>query len=865
MELKGLSSSEVKKNIKEFGTNKLSQKETKSFLSFFIESLKDKWILILFAAMFIKIGFNIFTIYTGIGHVDWYEVYSVAFAILLSTLFATWSNYTNEKKFSNLQAESNKIITKCLRDGKVTEVLIDDLTMNDLVIIQSGDKVPFDGILLKGNIKVNQASLNGESEDAKKIQYDGSNIENDDLFSKFKVFRGSVVTEGDGVLKATEIGDKTVIGTINTSLQEELKKSPSEIKLEKLANQIGKMGYTAGAIYFVMSLILSFSKLNGNYDINNMFSIFMNILMFSVTIVIMAVPEGLPMMLAMVAGMNSKRLLSQNILVRNPDSIETAGYTNILFSDKTGTITKGVLSVVEFILGNGTSTKDINELKEITHLAIKGIGLNNESMVSSDNQAIGSNGTDRALLNYLIEKELHLDLDQASIIERVNFNSATKFASVKLNDGTTFVKGAAEIIHGNCEYYYDKNGNIKKFSELDLINLQSIQTNRAEKSMRILGISHIVDGKEIFISFICIRDDLRDGMNDTINTLKTAGVQVVMVTGDRLQTAKAIAEDCGIYNPNEDLAITHQELDEMSDEELKENLSKIKVISRALPMDKKRLVNVSQELNNVTGMTGDGVNDSPALKSSDIGYSMGDGSETAKESSDVAILNNSLTSIEKAILFGRTMTKSVQKFIIFQLTVNVSVILLSLISPILNWSEPFTIVQILWINLIMDTLAALAFGEEPALNEYMYEKPTPKYDNILTTYMKSQIGVASSFIVIISLLLFTNLFGIQDLIINSKDETTIRTFIFTFFVYSVIFNGFNTRTTGYNIFKNITKNMKFIYVMGGILIAQSLLIQFAGKIFSTTPMDLKHYLLAFGLALLIIPIDFVRKFFINKK
>ena len=342
--------------------------------------------------------------------------------------------------------------------------------------------------------------------------------------------------------------------------------------------------------------------------------------------------------------------------------------------------------------------------------------------------------------------------------------------------------------------------------------------------------------------------------------MNKAGVQVVMVTGDRKETAVAIAKEAGIVTSDTDLVLTHDELENLSDEELKAQLPNMKVVSRALPMDKKRLIEAAQDLDMVCGMTGDGVNDSPALKSADVGFSMGDGTEVAREASDIVILNNSLTSIEKAVLYGRTMSKSVGKFIIFQLTVNVTTIAMSLLSPLFGLKEPFTIIQILWINLIMDTLAALAFGEEPTLKRYMNEKPVAKKANILTKYMKSAIGVASIFITLVCLAILKNVAGIQDFITNGTGNfEMVTTFTFTVFIYAIIFNSLNTRSTGLNVFEHISENKKFSIVMISIAIVQSLIIQFGGQVFNTVPMDIEHYIVALAIAVLIIPIDFIRK------
>ena len=560
-------------------------------------------------------------------------------------------------------------------------------------------------------------------------------------------------------------------------------------------------------------------------------------------------------------------MLAQNILVRHPDTIETAGYMNILFSDKTGTITEGKLSVVDFFLGNGTlyettdesSAADFSSMSEkLLKQVIHGIGLNNDANIA-DGIAVGSNATDRALLDFLINRNL-LDFDTNTIAEKEQFNSAKKYASVTTKSGETYIKGAPEFILDDCHFYLDKDENKTAFTAADKDKFSAISLEQANRSMRLLAILKKEGADKILIAVVCIRDNVRDSIKQTVETMNKAGVQVVMVTGDRKETAVAIAKEAGIVTSDTDLVLTHDELENLSDEELKAQLPNMKVVSRALPMDKKRLIEAAQDLDMVCGMTGDGVNDSPALKAADVGFSMGDGTEVAREASDIVILNNSLTSIEKAVLYGRTMSKSVGKFIIFQLTVNVTTIAMSLLSPLFGLKEPFTIIQILWINLIMDTLAALAFGEEPTLERYMNEKPVAKKANILTKYMKSAIGVASIFITLVCLAILKNVAGIQDFITNGTGNfEMVTTFTFTVFIYAIIFNSLNTRSTGLNVFEHISENKKFSIVMISIAIVQSLIIQFGGQVFNTVPMDIEHYIVALAIAVLIIPIDFIRK------
>ncbi|MFS9007906.1 calcium-translocating P-type ATPase, PMCA-type [Streptococcus vestibularis] len=867
----GLTSVEVQASKNAHGDNRLSSKEANSLLSIFIEAFQDQWILILLAALGLKIIFNfVGMIFPAIGEANWYEAISLIFAILMSTGFSAVSQYRNEQKFNTLQEEASKTNAKVYRDGKLKEVLVDDIVKGDQILLQSGDKIPVDGIILEGELKVNQAVLNGESEDAKKLPLaDQVEPDSSDLFTELKVFRGTVVTSGEAVMEATQIGDNTVLGSINTSLQEDSKDSPSKEKLNKLAGNIGVLGYSAGAAYSVINLVLGFIALNKANNLNggSIFLLIIETILFAVTIIIMAVPEGLPMMLALVSSMNSGRLLAQNILVRHPDTIETAGYMNILFSDKTGTITEGKLSVVDFFLADGTlytatgktNAPDFDTMSDsLKAEMINGIGLNNDAMVA-DGNAVGSNATDRALLDFLIGRS-QLDFDTNIITEKQQFNSATKFASVTTKYGKTYIKGAPEFILNDCYYYLDKDGNKQNFTDEIKARFQELSLEQANRSMRLLAILNIDGSDKVLIGIVCIRDNVRSSIKQTVETMNRAGVQVVMVTGDRKETAVAIAKEAGIVTGENDLVLTHDELSALSDQKLKQQLPRLKVVSRALPMDKKRLIEAAQDLDMVAGMTGDGVNDSPALKSADVGFSMGDGTEVAREASDIVILNNSLTSIEKAVLYGRTMSKSVSKFIIFQLTVNVTTIAMSLLSPLLGLKEPFTIIQILWINLIMDTLAALAFGEEPTLDRYMNEKPVAKKANILTGYMKSAIGVASIFITVVCLAILKNVVGIQDFITNGTGNfEMVTTFTFTVFIYAVIFNSLNTRSNSFNIFEHIGENKKFSIVMISIAVVQTLIIQFGGKVFSTVPMNIQHYIIALLIAVLIIPADFIRK------
>lgn len=869
----GLTNLEVEQSKQKFGTNKLARKEQESILSMFIDSFKDIWILVLCGALLIKIvltivGFIIPELSSGN---DLIEIVSIVIAIILATGFSTLSEYRNTSRSEALQEEYSKTYSKVVRDGKLLNILTSEIVKGDVILIQAGDKVPVDGLLFEGTLKVSQSALNGESRDEMKTATDNySEAESTDYSSKHKVFMGSVATSGEAYMVATVIGDKSELGKINKSLtdtnEDDERKDTSSLKLESVAKAIGKLGVSAAAIAGILQVVLGITR--STETITTIFIVLLcaEAVMLMASIVIMAVPEGLPMMNSLVQSMNTESLYKKNILVKRKPAFADSAYMNLLFSDKTGTITKGNLSLVEFLLGNGVIVDKV--LKDDF---IDAITLNNASKVSADGKALGSNNMDRALLTYALSngyEEIRKSIDKVKKGSVSSFDSEKKCATIDLIDGSQYWKGATELIIDNVTHYINMDGEIVEFTEEHKKSLQEKIVAQAKRTMKLLSIVKTEKDKVVLYAVACFRDDVRSDAIETVQILNNAGIQVVMVTGDAEETAVAIAKEAGILkNEQTDIVLTHEELEAMSDDELKRKINDLRVVSRAKPLDKKRLVSIAQSLNHVVGMTGDGVNDAPALQQADTGFAMGDGTAVAQEAGDVVILNNSLTSIKDCVLNSRTMSKSVGKFLIFQLTVNVSTLLMNIIAPILGWMEPFSIVEILWINLIMDTLAALAFGGEPILQRYMNEKPIKRTDNILTKYIKSSIGVSSIFITIGSIIILENVGGILTYVtpINCTDVATYeRTFMFAFFIYSIIFNSLNTRSETLNIFEHIKENKKFIVVMGSIFILQTLLLEFGGSVFGTVPLNLKAYIVAIGLALMIIPIDMIKKLILKK-
>lgn len=867
----GLSDRSVEQSKEEYGTNELAKKEKESLWSMFLGAFNDIWIKVLCVALLIKIVLAVLgVIFPAIsGGNDVIEIVSIVIAIALATGFSTLSEYRNSSRSEALQEEYSKTYAKVMRNGNLVSILTSEIVKGDTVLVQAGDKVPVDGIIFEGKIKVSQAALNGESRDETKTAADTmEEAESTDYSSASKVFMGSVVTSGEGYMVATVIGDDSELGKINKALtddaEEEERKDTSSLKLEVVAAGIGKLGVSAAAIAGVLHVVLSIVRTSN--AVNPVFVLLLvaEAVMLMASIVIMAVPEGLPMMNSLVQSMNTESMYKKNILVSHKAAFSDSAYMNVLFSDKTGTITEGNLSLVEFIIGDGTVVESIQNSD-----FIDAISLNNLAKVS-EGKAIGSNNMDRALLTYaLAHGYTGSEHDSEKVEEVSGFDSEKKCATVTLRDGTVYWKGATENIISKVTHYMLPDGEMKEFTASNQKEVEDQMHQQAQRTMKLLSVVKISNNQTILMAILCLRDNVRKDAIETVEILNKAGIQVVMVTGDAEETAVAIAKEAGILKEDKtDLVLTHEQLEDMPDDELEKKLPKLRVVSRAKPLDKKRLVSISQKIDNVCGMTGDGVNDAPALKQADIGFAMGDGTAVAQEAGDVVILNNSLTSIKDCVLNSRTMAKSVGKFLIFQLTVNISTLLMNIIAPILGWTEPFSIVQILWINLIMDTLAAMAFGGEPILDRYMNEKPAKRTDNILTSYIMSAIGTSAIFITLGSILILENIAGITDFVTPagcSDPELYKKTFMFAFFIYAIIFNSLNTRSEKLHLFEHIGENKNFMIVMGSIFILQTIMIQIGGSVFSTTTLDTKALIVSAVLAVLIIPIDMIRKLVLPKK
>lgn len=867
--IKGLNKDQVEQSRKLHGDNIIHEAEQETFWDKFKGAFDDPMIKLLLVIA------AIMAIMAVMGYAEFGEIIGIVISVLLVTGISAKTEIASDNEYRKLKDSTKKEVCKVHRDGKVVEVEINELVVGDLVILQSGDKIPADGYLYQGELRVDNSALNGEAEECRKVAVSDfkaykelamtADVTGDTFVDAHSLFRGAVVFNGEGIMEITKVGMKTMMGAMAEDMADDEVESPLKVKLAKLASQISMFGYI-GSVVIALALLAHKVVIAGgfaDYFANGGVMVFKDVLeaiMLAVVIVVMAVPEGLPLMIAIVLMRNTAKMLQNNVLVRKPIGIETAGSLNILFSDKTGTITKGELEVVEFFDGNlKDSYKDGSKIKEMMALCI---GKNTGSMFDANGKVIGGNATDKALLNFLTQAEMN-KLEDLNVEKSQGFNSANKYSASQLS-GKTVYKGAPERLLTKATKMLDENGNVVA---IDKKKINDKIDRLAERAMRVLSFAYseseliedTLPDDLVMVGFVGIRDDVRPEAKQAIKEVQNAGVQVVMITGDRKETAVAIAKEAGLLNSKSDVALTSEELNKMSDKEVKAILPNLKVIARALPTDKSRMVKLAQELNLVCGMTGDGVNDAPALKRADVGFAMGSGTDVAKEAGAIVILDDNFKSIENAILYGRTIYNNILKFIKFQLTINVGAVAVCAIAPFFGIEEPLKITHILWINLVMDGLGALALGSEPALKKYMLEKPKSRTQSIVSAKMMNQILFAGAWVAVLSFAFLKAPFFI-NMFANTEEHMTAY---FSMFVLCAVFNGFNVRSNTINIFEHIKENMSFLKVMGVIVIVQAALTLVGGELFSCTPITVNHWLVIIAMAFTIIPVDMIRKVIFN--
>lgn len=900
MDLKGLTSQQVEESRAKNGSNAIPEAEPTTFLKEFLETFGDPMIKILLAIAALMIVMAV------AGLAEPYEPIGTIVAVLIVAFVSAKTNVASDQKYLELKESAEKDKCKAIRDGSTNVIEVDEVVAGDLILLQSGDKIPADGVLIGGNIKVDNSALNGEAEECKKTAAAPGfqmpeEITGDTFVDEHSLFRGAVCIDGEGYLDVKNVGLKTMMGRMAEEMNEEEPDSPLKVKLSKLANQISIFGYVSAIIIAVVYIIYFIVQEGGPSEFfalgaAEVVKKIVDGVSIAILIVVCAVPEGLPLMISLVLMQNTSKMLDHNVLVRKAVGIETAGSLNVLFSDKTGTITKGKLEVVEFFTADGEviPMDKLGDHKQVKTLLDIAIGKNTQSLFDGNHNVIGGNFTDQALMHFIGEADFNAlkENTEYEVTTYQGFNSANKFSQSRIDKlGKTFYKGAPERLLAKATKYLDADGNIKDI-DMDVLNAKIDAL--ANKAMRVLSfgysektmVENQINDDVVIIGLVGIRDDVRPEAKDAIKEVQDAGIQVVMITGDRLETAKAIAKDAGLIKSDDDIALSSAELNKMSDDEVKEIVRSIRVIARALPTDKSRMVRICQEMNLVVGMTGDGVNDSPALKKADVGFAMGSGTEAAKEAGEIVILDDNFKSIKDAILYGRTIYHNILKFCKFQLVINVAAVLVSAFGPFFGVEEPLKVTHLLFVNLVMDGLGAIMLGNEPALEKYMHEKPRRRDESIISKPMAVQIGVMGAWLTIMSFLYFlipaaghtigeivgrggslSNGLICQNLFDGDVDK--LKTGYFVLFILSALANGFNVRDDKFGIFKGLELNPGFLKVMCAIIAVQALIVNCAliplkpfewiGNMFSCTPFGIAGWALVVVLALTMIPVDLIRK------
>lgn len=882
---KGLNDQQVRQSREKYGNNVIPDSEPTTFWAEFKETFSDPMIKIL---LFIA---GLMVIMFFLGYAEIYEPIGTVVAVLIVAFVTAKTGVASDKKYRELKNSTKKDVCKVYRNSMVTVIEVDDVVVGDKVLLQSGDKIPADGILVEGDLRVDNSALNGEAEECKKTATDVSTemkdeITGDTFVDKYSLFRGAVVFDGTGILDVRKVGLKTMMGKMAEEMQEDEVDSPLKVKLGKLAHQISTFGYMGAvviAIFYMVYFVLSAGGIE-QYLAMGWTEILKNVIdavSLAIVIIVCAVPEGLPLMISLVLMQNTSKMLDHNVLVRKAEGIETAGSLNILFSDKTGTITKGMLEVVEFFMPNG-NTIPMNELSlhsKIKALLDISIGKNTASMFDANHRVIGGNATDQALMKFIGEETYNVLTTESeySVNNSQGFNSSNKFSQVEINElGKTFYKGAPEKFLSVATRALDEDGNEV---ELNFDEINEKINALASKAMRVLAFGYsnsqmtenTINDDVVLIGFVAIRDDVRPEAKMAIKEVIDAGIQVVMITGDRLETAVSIAEDAGLIQNQSDKALTSIELNRLSDDEIKSMIKDIRVIARALTTDKSRMVRICQEMNLVVGMTGDGVNDSPALKRADVGFAMGSGTEAAKEAGKIVVLDDNFRSIKDAILYGRTIYHNILKFCKFQLVINVAAVVVSAIAPFFGVDEPLKVTHLLFVNLVMDGLGAIMLGNEPAKEKYMEEAPRRRDESIISKKMMAQILTMGTWLVVISFVFLKLPFF--DQFFDTEEQKL--TAYFVLFILSALFNGFNVRDEKFAIFSGLNENTGFLKVFFLIIAVQACIVnaglvnleifKWIGEMFSCVPFGIIGWIVVIILGFTMIPVDLIRKLVVNNK
>lgn len=863
--MNGLSSKEVLKSRELHGSNKLPEPKLDKWYDFAKEALSEKITMILIAIAVLQLFLGV------MGVMDLSDPIMILVVLAIVTCIAVKTGLGVQKSAAELRAKTSVRYCDVIRDGKVQTINKDELVVGDLVCVGMGQEIFADGYLIEGKISVNNAAINGETKECKKTPIEGyvykKTTSTDAYTNQNCLFAGTTVMSGEGKMIVTDVGVNTVNGDTLVKMQTlEAPKTALDIALDNLSDFISKWGTIAAAITFAVLTISGIVQVGfGKYFSGGVLNIIQKIAQnFSValTIIVAAVPEGLPLIVKLVTKQNVKTMEKFNILAKNPGKIPELAYVDIICTDKTGTLTTGIMTPKKIIDGFGN---EVNKDSVLWNNIKANISLNNSATFDSENNITGGNSIDRAVLS-LVNPETYADIQKKYPVKlKQVFNSSNKYSAFTTKDGITYYKGAPEKLIEHCTKVMDSSGEIIENNDNDTLN--NAITAMTSNAMRCIAVT-MVDGDLVeneipndmtFLGIIGVVDPVRDEVPSAVKTAHKASIQVIEITGDCIETAVAVATECGIYKDG-DLALTNDEFEAMSDDEVKSIIPRLRVISRCSPNTKLRLVTLAQEIGKSVAMTGDGVNDSPALKRADVGFGMQGGSDVAKEASDIVLTDDNFASVVKAVELGRTFMHNIMMFLEFQLPINISLLILSVIYPMIATGALLASVQILIVNIIMDSLNSLSFGGEPPKDEYMTEKPIKKGSGLFIRGAKKRIAISTvAFIALYGIITFS---PIANMFASETEAMTAR---FALLCFMAVFNGFNIRTEHINLFNGIGKNKLFSAIAIGIFVMTFALCNFAENLIKVTALDFKHWVVVVILAFMVIPIDLIRKIIEKKR
>lgn len=863
--MNGLSSKEVLKSRELHGSNKLPESKLDKWYDFAKEALSEKITMILIAIAVLQLFLGV------MGVMDLSDPIMILVVLAIVTCIAVKTGLGVQKSAAELRAKTSVRYCDVIRDGKVQTINKDELVVGDLVCVGMGQEIFADGYLIEGKISVNNAAINGETKECKKTPIEGyvhkKTTSTDAYTNQNCLFAGTTVMSGEGKMIVTDVGVNTVNGDTLVKMQTlEAPKTALDIALDNLSDFISKWGTIAAVITFGVLTISGIVQVGfGEYFSGGVLNIIQKIAQnFSIalTIIVAAVPEGLPLIVKLVTKQNVKTMEKFNILAKNPGKIPELAYVDIICTDKTGTLTTGIMTPKKIIDGFGN---DVNKDSVLWDNIKTNISLNNSATFDSENNITGGNSIDRAVLS-LVNPETYADIQKKYPVKlKQVFNSSNKYSAFTTKDGITYYKGAPEKLIEHCTKVMDSNGEIVENNDND--TLSNAITALTSNAMRCIAVtmadSDLVENEipndMTFLGIIGVVDPVRDEVPSAVKTAHKAGIQVIEITGDCIETAVAVATECGIYKDG-DLALTNDEFEAMSDDEVKSIIPRLRVISRCSPNTKLRLVTLAQEIGKSVAMTGDGVNDSPALKRADVGFGMQGGSDVAKEASDIVLTDDNFASVVKAVELGRTFMHNIMMFLEFQLPINISLLILSVIYPMIATGALLASVQILIVNIIMDSLNSLSFGGEPPKDEYMTEKPIKKGSGLFIRGAKKRIAISTvAFIALYGIITFS---PIANMFASETEAMTAR---FALLCFMAVFNGFNIRTEHINLFNGIGKNKLFSAIAIGIFVMTFALCNFAENLIKVTALDFKHWVVVVILAFMVIPIDLIRKIIEKKR